>query len=333
MILIIITVILLVISIFMIISLRKKKVDTDATKVKIGITTKTPFDSTSSEIIALDSVLKSNLQEKLNEVLESQYADITPISAGGMGVIYSAFDKTNKRKVAIKTVLPELKSDPRAVKLFFDECNAIKKMNHPNVVRILDVSNNEELYYYVMEALEGENLKKMVRNKGKLSYDLVIKIGTQVSRALQHCHDNRVIHRDIKPSNIFFTDKGVAKIIDFGIVKLLTNDTAVNLGTTKIGSPEFASPEQLQGQPISGKSDVYSLGICLYYVASGKMPFTSGIVSQMFDKPRDIKEFCPDMPQDLEKVIYDCIQLNPAERPRAHEIWARLRNIKLPKPK
>jgi len=285
--------------------------------------------STQSEILKLKELSYTTLPEDLDSALSDQYKNIETISAGGMGVIASAIDRKNERKVAIKTVLPELGSNQKAIALFYSECEAIKKMNHPNIVRVYAVGDNNGLYYYIMEYLEGINLDKKIMKEKKVSITETIRIGTQIARALQHCHSNQIIHRDIKPSNIFITTKDTAKIIDFGIVKLFSGDTALKMNSTKIGTPEYAPPEQLQGQPISGKSDVYALGVCMYQMLSGKMPFkNAGVMSRMFDKPRDIKEFRKDIPENLIEVINTCLELDPTLRYTANELWTKLKAIK-----
>jgi len=286
-------------------------------------------DSTKSEILKLKELSYTTLPEDLESALSDKYKNMETISAGGMGVITSAIDRKSEKKVAIKTVLPELGSNQKAIALFYSECEAIKKMNHPNIVRIYDVGDNNGLYYYIMEYLKGINLDKKISKEKKLSIAETIKIGTQIARALQHCHSNKIIHRDIKPSNIFITIKNTAKIIDFGIVKLFSGDTSLKMNSTKIGTPDYASPEQLQGQPISGKSDIYALGVCMYQMLSGKMPFkNSGMMSKMFDKPRDIKEFRKDIPEDLIEIVNTCLELDPIARYTANELWTKLKSVK-----
>jgi eukaryotic-like serine/threonine-protein kinase len=270
----------------------------------------------------------NDLIKKIISVLGNEYSSFIPLDRGGMGFLVVAVEKETKRKVVIKTILPDLNQNQRALKLFFDESAAIKKMNHPNIVKILDVGQKPDLYYYIMEYLEGETLQKKIDREKKIPVAETVKIGTQIARALQHCHDNYIVHRDIKPSNIFLCTNGSAKIIDFGIVKVISGDTAFSAGTTKIGSPDFASPEQLQGKPISGKCDVYSLGTCLYYMLSGKMPYkTADMLAKILEQPKNLKEFCPDLSAELVKIIHGAIELDPAQRITSMELWKRLRNV------
>jgi len=266
-----------------------------------------------------------DLLKKMIESLPHHYKDIEIIEEGGMGVIASAFDKERERKVAIKTILPELQGDAAVVQLFLQECQVIQAMNHPNVVRIFEVGKTEYLYYYVMDFLEGETLQDMMHKEKKLDIDQVVAIGAQVARALQHIHSNGLIHRDIKPSNIFITKTGVAKIIDFGIAKLLSAKTDYTYGS--VGSPVYASPEQIRGEEVTGKSDIYSLGVCLFYMFSGEHPFNSSdLIAKMFEEPKSLLDLSPEVPASLAHSINQCLNLDSTKRIPAHEIWARLRS-------
>lgn len=269
----------------------------------------------------------SDALPRISQMLGNRFTNLKMMGVGGMGMVLTGIDKTN-HKVAIKTILPDLMNDPQTVKLFFTECEAIKKMNHPNIVKIIEVGQNNNFYYYVMEHLEGETLKKRLAKDPKLTLKEVISIGCHVSRALQHCHDNHVVHRDIKPSNVFLTDKHGAKIIDFGIVKELTGDSSILQGTTRIGSPDYAPPEQLQGEPISGKSDVYALGTVIYEMVAGKLPYKqTDLMTKMFDPPTPLKEVNPEFPEELSAMIDRCISIDPSLRPKIHEVWAVLRKF------
>ncbi len=266
----------------------------------------------------------SNFKEILFDTLSVKYEHIEVIASGGMGIIVSAYDKVHDRKVAIKTISPKLHQDPKAIKFFFQECQAIQKMNHPNIIRIYE-SANEGFLYYTMEYLQGENLEKLMQRSGIIAIDQIVRIGTQVARALQHCHSNGIVHRDIKPSNIFITEKNVCKIIDFGVVKLLNSETKE---TSAIGSPNYASPEQLQGGHITGKSDIYALGVCLFKMASTQFPYSvSDLVSKVFEAPKDIKQINPNLSNELIEIIYDCIKLDPHDRCDVTTLWSRLRRV------
>jgi serine/threonine-protein kinase len=266
----------------------------------------------------------SNFKEVLFDTLSVKYTQMSVIASGGMGVIISAHDKQHNRKVAIKTISPKLQQDPKAIQFFFQECQAIQKMNHPNIIRIYE-SADEGFLYYTMEYLEGETLENLMQRLGIIPLDQIVRIGTQVARALQHCHSNGIVHRDIKPSNIFITEKNVCKILDFGVVKLLNSEVKE---TSAIGSPNYASPEQLQGGNITGQSDIYALGVCLYKMASAEFPYSvSDLVSKFFEPPKNIKQINPKLSEELVEIIYGCIQLDPNDRYDATTLWTRLRRV------
>ncbi len=266
----------------------------------------------------------SNFKEVLFETLSVKYDQIDVIASGGMGIIVSAYDKVNGRKVAIKTISPKLHQDPKAIKFFFQECQSIQKMNHPNIIRIYE-SANEGFLYYTMEFLQGETLEKAMHRSGILPLEQIVRVGTQIARALQHCHTNGIVHRDIKPSNIFITEKNVCKILDFGVVKLLNSEIKE---TGAIGSPNYPSPEQLQGGRITGKSDIYALGVCLFKMASTQFPYSvSDLVSKIFEAPKNLKQLNPNLSDELVEIIYDCIKLDPNDRCDATVLWSRLRRV------
>jgi len=283
-----------------------------------------------SEIIRLKDIKKTDLLERLIESLPEKYTKVKALSAGGMGFIASAINTENNRKVTIKTILPYLQKDKKVIKLFFDECNTIKKMNHPNIVRMFEVCEKEDLYYYVMEYLNGNDLAYLIKQDADIPLSEVIKIGTQVSRALAHLHDNRIVHRDIKPSNIFITKTNLVKIIDFGLVKIITGGLDSVKGTTRIGTAHFSSPEQIQGGKISSKSDIYSFGICLFMMLSKRMPFKiDSLAARMFDKPIDVRKFRPETPNHLAAIIERCLDVDPKHRFSGGKIWEELRKIKV----
>lgn len=264
------------------------------------------------------------LLRKMINSLSSNYKDIQVIEKGGMGLIAKAYDKERKRTVAIKTILPELKDDTGVVEMFLQECQIIQTMNHPNIVRIFDVGKTDQLYYYAMDFLEGESLQDKIDREKKLDVSETVKIGTQIARALQHIHSNGLVHRDIKPSNIFITLNQVSKIIDFGIAKMLNSKAVFTYSS--VGSPVYASPEQIQGENVTGKSDIYSLGVCLFYCLTGDHPFTSSdILAKMFETPKNLKDFNLNIPDSLIHTVELCMDPDPKKRLPAHELWARLR--------
>ncbi|EKD27384.1 MAG: hypothetical protein ACD_79C00739G0023 [uncultured bacterium] len=273
--------------------------------------------------------LKKKYEDLLNKMISSltyNYKDIKIVAEGGMGIIAEAFDKERQRKVAIKTILPELKDNNNIVAMFLQECQVIQGMNHPNIVRIFEVGRSDFLYY-VMDFLDGKPLQDIIDAEKKLSVAYTVKIGCQVARALQHIHSNGLIHRDIKPSNLYIVENNLVKIIDFGIAKLLNAGSSI-VHCTNAGSPIYSSPEQLQGGEISGKSDIYSFGVCLFYMLSGEHPFNSeDVLSKMFESPKKLKNLVPDIPEALSRMVDLCLHVDPKKRLAAHELWARLRAL------
>lgn len=268
----------------------------------------------------------SDLQDKLENILSKNYKNIEVIAEGGMGVIAKAYDKERQRFVAIKTILPDLQQDVHVIELFLQECQVIQSLNHPNMVRIFEVGQNENIYYCIMDFLEGETLDDLIERKKILPVEQVLEVGTHVARALQHIHLNGLIHRDIKPSNIFITKDKIVKIVDFGVAKLLK--TQGNQHYSHVGSPLYASPEQIQGEEVAGKSDVYSFGLCLFYMLSGQHPFsTTDILAKMFEIPKNLKSLNKEVPEALANLIHYCLNVDPKARLSAHELWVRLRTI------
>ncbi len=285
-------------------------------------------DSTTTTTTTVDLKKKyAELNDKLVAILSENYKNIELIAEGGMGVIAKAYDMERQRGVAIKTILPELQQDTHVIELFLQECQVIQAMNHPNVVRIFEVGQSENLYYYIMDFLEGENLDDLMERKKVLTTEQVLKIGTHVARALQHIHSSGLIHRDIKPSNIFITKDNVAKIVDFGVAKLL--NAKVKYHYSSVGSPLYASPEQIRGEEVTGKSDIYSFGVCLFYMLSGQHPFsTADLIAKMFETPKNLRSLNKDVPDSLASIIHYCLNVDPKGRLPAHELWARLRAIR-----
>lgn len=285
---------------------------------------------TSLELESNDNLREtySNFKEKIMEVLSLKFDNIKVIAAGGMGIIASADEKANGRKVAIKTIAPRLQENPKAIRFFLQEVQAIQRMNHPNIIRIFDMVS-DGLMYYTMEFLDGESLEQIMEKTGILPTEQIVRIGTHVARALQHCHTNGVVHRDIKPSNIFVTRSDqTSKIIDFGIVQL------VNQGSTEyyggMGTPYYASPEQIKGGEVTGKSDIYGLGVCLFKMATTKYPFPEPLSEgQGPQEMEDLAKLNPNLPSDLVRILHDCLKIDEEERVPAYKLWMDFKKVTL----
>ncbi len=208
-----------------------------------------------------------------SKILAGRYELLEKRGDGGMAVVYKAKDRLLNRFVAIKILKPEFIRDPKFVDSFRRESQAAAGLSHPNVVSVFDVGKEGNIYYIVMEMMEGDTLSDVIKNEAPMGEKRVIDITRQIAAGLSAAHKKNIIHRDIKPHNIIFSDDGVAKITDFGIAKAVNNGTIVNTNTTVLGSVHYLSPEQARGGFVDAKSDIYSLGIVMYEMLTGRVPF------------------------------------------------------------
>ncbi len=209
----------------------------------------------------------------IGKILGKRYEIIEKIGGGGMALVYKAKCRLLNRYVAVKILRPEFISDEDFINKFEKESQAAASLSHPNIVNIYDVGTDNEVHYIVMEYVDGKTLKKYIKEKGFLKNDEVIKISKQISLALRHAHNNHIVHRDIKPHNILITEDGRVKVTDFGIARAITSSTLTNTGNV-IGSVHYFSPEQARGGFVDEKSDIYSLGVTMYEMVSGRVPFS-----------------------------------------------------------
>lgn len=208
----------------------------------------------------------------IGKVLGNRYEIVEKIGGGGMSVVYKAKCRVLNRYVAIKILRNELTSDSDFVEKFKQESLSAASLNHPNIVNIYDTGMEDDIYYIVMEYIKGVTLKDYITKYGKLSEEEIIKISMQVAEALKHAHANKIIHRDIKPHNIMITEEGIVKVADFGIAKAASSST-INNASNVIGSVHYFSPEQARGGYVDDKSDIYSLGVVMYEMITGVVPF------------------------------------------------------------
>jgi eukaryotic-like serine/threonine-protein kinase len=209
-----------------------------------------------------------------NKILAGRYELLARIGDGGMAVVYKATDRLLNRNVAIKILKPEYIKDPKFIDSFRRESQAAAGLSHPNIVSVYDVGKEGNIYYIVMELLDGETLSDIISKEAPLSEKRVISISKQIASALGSAHRKKIIHRDVKPHNILMTEDGTAKIADFGIAKAVNSGTIVsNNSTTVMGSVHYLSPEQAKGGYVDARSDIYSLGIVMYEMLTGRVPF------------------------------------------------------------
>ncbi|NMC55827.1 MAG: Stk1 family PASTA domain-containing Ser/Thr kinase [Eubacteriaceae bacterium] len=212
-----------------------------------------------------------------SKLLSNRYKIIAKIGVGGMAVIYKAYDTLLDRYVAIKVLKEEYVSNEQFLKKFKREAQAAAKLTHANIVNVFDVGEEDGLHYIVMELIEGQTLKKYIEERGCLTWKETLAIALQIASALDTAHRNNIIHRDIKPQNILMTDDGIPKVSDFGIAKAVTSTTVTSDGDA-IGSVHYISPEQARGGFVDERSDLYSLGIMMYEMLTGILPFVGDTV-------------------------------------------------------
>ncbi len=248
-----------------------------------------------------------NYERYVGAVLDNRYKIEKVIGIGGMAVVFKADDMLMRRSVAVKILKDDVAKDEQSVKRFINESKAVSMLSHPNIVNIYDVSMKNAEKYIVMEYIEGITLKNYMTRKGALSLREIIGYTEQILRALEHAHAKGIVHRDIKPQNIMLLKNGIVKVTDFGIAKLPNAET-VTMTDKAIGTVYYISPEQASGNAIDARSDIYSLGVLMYEMATGKLPFTADTpvsvalmhVSESATAPREINE---NIPKGLEQII------------------------------
>lgn len=256
-----------------------------------------------------------NLEGKL---LGNRYEIIEKIGSGGMATVYKAKCLVLKRFVAVKVLRDEFTTDEEFIKRFNVEAQAVASLTHPNIVSVYDVGHEGNLYYIVMELVKGKTLKEIIVEDGALGWKWSVKIAMQIASALETAHRNNIIHRDIKPHNIIITEDGVAKVTDFGIAKAVSNSTITAFGTT-IGSVHYFSPEHARGGFTDARSDLYSLGVVMYEMVTGRVPFDSDTpvsvaLKHMQEEPIEPIKIKPDLPQCVNDIIMKAMRKDANER-------------------
>ncbi|MFK0523390.1 Stk1 family PASTA domain-containing Ser/Thr kinase [Paenibacillus illinoisensis] len=250
--------------------------------------------------------------------LGGRYEVIERVGGGGMALVYKAQDLLLNRNVAIKVLRQQFVHDEEFIRRFRREAQSAASLSHPNVVSIYDVGQEDDVHYIVMEYVEGKNLNEIIKERAPLQVDEAVRIASQIADALDHAHHNQIIHRDIKPHNILIGRNGRVKVTDFGIARAVTSTTITQTGSV-VGSVHYFSPEHAKGIVTGEKSDLYSLGIVLYQMLTGQLPFLGESpisvalkhLQEEFDEPR---KFNPLIPQSVENVILKSMRKNPQER-------------------
>lgn len=258
------------------------------------------------------------MENYVGKRLDGRYEMQEILGVGGMAVVYKALDQIDGKTVAVKILKEEYLSDEDFKRRFKNESKAIAVLSHPNIVKVLDVSFGDLLQYIVMEYVEGITLKEYIEQQGVVRTREALYFVMQILRALQHAHDKGIVHRDIKPQNIMLLENGSIKVTDFGIATFSRGETKTMSGSA-IGSVHYISPEQAKGSMTDAKSDIYSVGVVLYEMLTGSLPFQSDnavsvAVMQVQKQPKNPRSIRPDIPIGLEQIIMRAMQKNPAER-------------------
>lgn len=259
-----------------------------------------------------------------NRVLDRRYELLERVGGGGMADVYKAQDRLLDRPVAVKILHAQFQSDEEFIEKFHREAQAAARLSHPNIVNIYDVGVSGDDHYIVMEYVPGRTLKELIQQKGHLSPEEALTITGEIAEALAHAHAHGLVHCDIKPHNILMMNGQTAKVADFGIARAVTESTMTYSGNV-IGSVHYFSPEQAKGTMITPKSDVYSLGVVLYEMLTGELPFTgenpvSIAMKHLQDEPTPVRRIDPDIPPVVEALVSRMMAKDPAMRPSSEEV-------------
>ena len=253
----------------------------------------------------------------IGKMLDDRYEILEVIGEGGMAIVYRALDHRLNRDVAVKIMRDEMAADEEFRRRFCTESHAVAMLSHPNIVAVYDVSHNDNVEYIVMELVDGITLKQYIERKGVVAWKEVVHFTKQISKALAHAHERGIIHRDIKPQNIMLLRDGTIKVGDFGIAAL-ENEVYENNGEA-IGSIHYIAPEQARGECPDARSDIYSLGVMMYEMLTGGLPFTGNTlgeiaVQHMNAKPVPPHEKNPEIPLELERITLKAVSAELSER-------------------
>ena len=261
-----------------------------------------------------------------------RYQIIEELGKGGMGKVYKVHDTKIKEKIALKLIKPEIAKDKKTIERFSNELRLARKIRHKNICQMFDLGEERGTHFITMEFVPGQDLKGLIRQTGQLAVGTTISISKQICDGLTEAHKSGVVHRDLKPSNIMIDKEGDVRIMDFGIARSLAAKGITGAGVM-IGTPEYMSPEQVEGKEVDQRSDIYSLGIVLYEMVTGRVPFEGDTpftigMKHKGEIPQNPKELNPQIPDDLNNVILRCLEKDKEKRyQRAGEIYANLTQI------
>ncbi len=247
-----------------------------------------------------------------------RYQVIEELGRGGMGRVYKVLDTEIKEKIALKLLKPEIGIDEEMIERFRNELKLARKISQRNVCRMHDLNREEGAHYITMEYVVGEDLKRLIRKVGQISIVKTISIAKQICEGLAEAHSLGIVHRDLKPQNIMVDEGGNAKIMDFGIARSIPGKGITGAGVM-IGTPDYMSPEQVEGKDVDQRSDIYSFGVILYEMVTGRVPFEgdtalSVAVKHKVEEPKDPRDFNPQIPESLSRMILKCLEKKTERR-------------------
>ncbi len=287
----------------------------------------------SEEISAPTKTIEAPKKElTTGSTFAERYQIIEELGKGGMGKVYKVLDTKINEKIALKLLKPEIASDKKTIERFSNELKFARKIRHENVCQMYDLGEEEGTHFITMEFVPGEDLKSMIRMSRQLSTGATIGIAKQICGGLASAHKLGVVHRDLKPQNIMIDKEGNARIMDFGIARSITGKGITGAGVM-IGTPEYMSPEQVEGKEVDQRSDIYSLGVILYEMVTGRVPFEGDTpftigVKQKSEEPRNPIELNSQIPEDLSRLILRCMEKDKENRYQsAGEVRSELENI------
>jgi serine/threonine protein kinase/Flp pilus assembly protein TadD len=293
----------------------------------------TELSSVKEISVSQTETLQAPVQElTTGSTFAGRYQIIEELGHGGMGRVYKVLDTDIKEKIALKLLRPEMALDKETVERFSNELKLARKISHRNVCRMFDMGKAEGATFITMEFVPGEDLKKFIRKSGQLGVGRSVSIAKQVCEGLAEAHHLGVVHRDLKPQNIMVDEDGNARIMDFGIARSLRGKGITGAGVM-IGTPEYMSPEQVEGKEVDERTDIYSLGVILFEMVTGHVPFEGDTpftigVKHKSERPRDPRELNPQLPEDLSRVILRCLEKDKAKRYQsADEVGADLKKV------
>ncbi len=258
------------------------------------------------------------MENYVGKRLDGRYEVQEIIGVGGMAVVYKAYDSIDDRTVSIKVLKDEFLANEEFKRRFKNESKAIAVLSHPNIVKVYDVHFGDKLQYIVMEYVDGITLKEYIQKQGTITWNDAVYFTSQILRALQHAHDRGIVHRDIKPQNIMLLPNGQIKVADFGIARFSRSETRT-MTENAIGSVHYISPEQAKGEFTDERADIYSVGVVLYEMLAGKVPFeaesaVSVALMQLQNEAKRLTDINPDIPLGLEQITVHAMQKNPSSR-------------------